>query len=1472
MESSHSRNVGIGKLANKYWYSTKNPAQLKDPNIRNAVEGFPMLLYINDEFMGVYNFNTDRYSNATFGYTDAENCLVYEVSANSDTTAGAFHSWSEASGVAELDYYKSDFLSIYPPTRRAGNDDFAEMKELVTFVDTSSDEVFIESINNNLYFNKEYLLRYLIYALLMGAVDSLGKNMKLATWDKGKTWYPQLYDCDTTIGLDNTGFLAYTNSNIKIEQGTYNTSNSRLWQRVLELFWTEIQVEYAKMRNTYLTLDHIYECIIEEQMDKIPATYYNQDMQTKYLQFGSSYLYALHGQGKQQVMTWLRERLLYVDTYLEYWSSTSDYVTIRASKLGEIYLDLETYDNMFLQVKWRNTGNADDVNAIQIKEMRKGEVTRFTFNSLVATDQEIRIYGGKYLKSVGALDNLAPTKVFITNAPRLTEIVCHSENLQTIDLSTCTNLQHIDLKDCVKLGVGDQSTKTIEVSQCMNLKYVNCQNTQILGINLGTKGTNIKEIWYPATVTAISLSNCPNLKIIGLEEGHNCNELKVINCPKVEAFGDRSYSDTYKEYLYTDSKFLNGVQNIYIDASCLSFTEWEMKDCNKGFTSIVIKNVPNMKKLVLGVNNTREDVYYTEGKNFGGKNLSDLLAKKDCTIELSNTGITELIFTAFQRKSYSPNMRLNREYDYSGTPNTYHMGSFSAKSLDLSNTKLEKIKFLCCCDIYKVLVPSTLTDLVADSFFDMHDTFYGIANNNYDIGFENHHYKDGKNNLELTSYFGARTCGVTTQGNGGNGRLPNACSGSTLWKVWCPNNTEEPTDVTNDTGTLAYTWDLKGLKLNTCWLWNLNCAYLYQNGWSLVENRIEEAKGYYILPKNMYNEYKIQIRNMDLKCKEYQLVTYPRAFYIEEPYVNCTVDYTEFTGMALNFGFAYTKNLNYIIPNDLETFVNTPKYLYRPMHKLKSNIIGWDFVEAVNKRTTDVVALRDIIQYAQLKEQIDGEGMDLNITVSSSTWFPLNVNINSDFTHCLLYGSNLRYLNNVTITGAYMLRGLFAHSNLVEIKNIQINVTSTQTGDCGNQLFYKCSELINVGNINITFPLDTQILGVNEVVSKRLLLEEMFEYCTKLETVGDITGNRYIHELYQCLDSSNNNIISYADYSFRDCTSLKSIGDLSYVMPCNMDSMFNNCTSLQDIGKLPNLSRLRRAQNAFTGVPADLDLEGLDSNLESSVDFDALFNGYKGKHITGMYIPSNIKRVTHMYRSASNLLSVEPEGHFVEGKHANCDVTSMDFMYKDCKGEMLPKTIIVPKKVTSCERMLEGVKYDVSSGIEHELTIKFLGSKLTTFLHYQGAVAGLTTLNMQFQEILEGTLDMSWLGSYNTPTNGVYFKNLNINWDKIPRCTGAFMLRDNNCTVNLNYYDLNTIWKGTGFQLFYSADINPTWYGTASHDLNFANATISTEALTNLIPLLEQVESAKLYLGTQSKNRLTDEQKAEITAKGWTIV
>lgn len=75
-----------------------------------------------------------------------------------------------------------------------------ELIRLIEWVNDSSDEDFRDNFER--YFNKEYVLRYYLFVLVFGAVDSLGKNMKLTSFDGGLTWYPQVYDADTTIGLD----------------------------------------------------------------------------------------------------------------------------------------------------------------------------------------------------------------------------------------------------------------------------------------------------------------------------------------------------------------------------------------------------------------------------------------------------------------------------------------------------------------------------------------------------------------------------------------------------------------------------------------------------------------------------------------------------------------------------------------------------------------------------------------------------------------------------------------------------------------------------------------------------------------------------------------------------------------------------------------------------------------------------------------------------------------------------------------------------------------------------------------------------------------------------------------------------------------------------------------------------------------------------------------------------------------------
>lgn len=162
---------------------------------------------------------------------------------------------------------------------------------------------------------------------------------------------------------------------------------------------------------------------------------------------------------------------------------------------------------------------------LQTKRVGRGEKVRFTYNMPTATDQEIIVYAGYYLKSLGDVSNLQPTSMLIANASRLTEIVCHSPNLINTDLSECTKLQRIDLSDCTALGTGIGAQPILNIQNCKYLRYCNCMNTQLTAIYTMQAGGNLEEIYYPESTQVVQLTNQTYLHTVGIP----CGTYTLVN-------------------------------------------------------------------------------------------------------------------------------------------------------------------------------------------------------------------------------------------------------------------------------------------------------------------------------------------------------------------------------------------------------------------------------------------------------------------------------------------------------------------------------------------------------------------------------------------------------------------------------------------------------------------------------------------------------------------------------------------------------------------------------------------------------------------------------------------------------------------------------------------------------------------------------------------------------------------------------
>lgn len=232
IDKTHSRNVVTAKLAAqmqaKYGLFTNAPHN-------GTVDGFPVEIYINGEFHGLYTMNIPK-DEWMFGM-DKNN-------PNHIVICG--ENWNDPV------LFKSIPTDLKDWTVEAGPEDDATLQKvqrLVKFVKDSSDAEF--KANFDQYLNFDSTINYYIMMNCSWLSDNAGKNMLLATYD-GKVWYPTLYDLDTSWGTHWKGTSLYNYSS-----GVVNGSNSLLWQRIEKLYKKEIAARYFELRQSVLSKENI---------------------------------------------------------------------------------------------------------------------------------------------------------------------------------------------------------------------------------------------------------------------------------------------------------------------------------------------------------------------------------------------------------------------------------------------------------------------------------------------------------------------------------------------------------------------------------------------------------------------------------------------------------------------------------------------------------------------------------------------------------------------------------------------------------------------------------------------------------------------------------------------------------------------------------------------------------------------------------------------------------------------------------------------------------------------------------------------------------------------------------------------------------------------------------------------------------------------------------------------------------------
>lgn len=703
MDSSAANNIGTNKFVYDFFKPYPYPQQKVDPKTRSNVDGFPVKLIINGEEKGIYTWNIDRYAPNNYGFCTYNDdgtinrhptAVSYEVAVNSSTGAGAFHddSWESIRSEFKSRYnYRGEESEVTEIIASNGTNakvlatgKHNELVELVRWVKNSSDEEFYGELEH--HFSKRHLIDYYLITYVLGMVDNFGKNMVLTTFGKDEEsntiWYPSFYDCDSILGLNNTGIIAF-DAGLDMDKGDYNTSRSALWVKLNRMFGEEIRQRYKELRlprtengvekPPIFSVENLMSYYGGQVIDTIGQRFYNEDAVKKYLtQEAKQWLFMCNGTRKEFTERWLKERFIYMDSVFEY---NYDIVksVIRSYAKGELTLRVKTYSPQWILISF-----SDRADTKVKKYVGKDKFTEFSMYVDNGTDNNIEIFGCDNIMYLDGVKNLDVRSLNIANANKLVELdISRSNRIEEIELGGNTYLERLLCNDCKNLGL-NVDNKTLNLSNCKSLKEIDCSNTHIANIMLNPIGGVIENLNCSNTdITSFKMVGQQYLRELNLDGCSELDSLVLENCNGLERI---SIVDTKLSRIS-----VTGCDNLeYID---ISFT--------KSLRLLDLRGCPNLKTLIM--------------KGVSSPTITDLDLRSSLnleTLDISSTGyITNITFGQYTEGGVLKNFNKLKNFYCSNSDIRsirYGINAEIPNYLDLGGLTLAKIDLSSCTNVVDI--------------------------------------------------------------------------------------------------------------------------------------------------------------------------------------------------------------------------------------------------------------------------------------------------------------------------------------------------------------------------------------------------------------------------------------------------------------------------------------------------------------------------------------------------------------------------------------------------------------------------------------------------------------------------------------------------------------------------------------------------------------------------------------------------
>ena len=277
VDKTHSRNIVSARLTADIY---KKYGVLSESVNNGEIDGYPVEVYNNGEFLGLYTFNIPKDA-WLFGLDEKNaNHLAFEAEyANYETRFRM--------NVSE---YKAWVLEV----GEENEENLKKLNRLIDFILNSSDQEFKNNFSD--YFDYEATLNYYIIANVLHLRDNCTKNMMLISYD-GEIWYPILYDLDTSFGVNAYGNSLYENDS------DVNLEKNKLFARFSKLYSVEIAERYFELRQDILTQENLNK-ELDDFIKSIPLSVFYKEEE----RWGE-----IPGYGVSQIKDFINSRFDYLD-------------------------------------------------------------------------------------------------------------------------------------------------------------------------------------------------------------------------------------------------------------------------------------------------------------------------------------------------------------------------------------------------------------------------------------------------------------------------------------------------------------------------------------------------------------------------------------------------------------------------------------------------------------------------------------------------------------------------------------------------------------------------------------------------------------------------------------------------------------------------------------------------------------------------------------------------------------------------------------------------------------------------------------------------------------------------------------------------------------------------------------------------------------------------------------------------------